>query len=56
MYGIRDERRKAKENNWPLRRNNPTRRDRNSWIALKLRTSCLSLRKKKRSLKPKKVS
>ena len=42
LYGVRDERRKAKALNWPLRTNNPTRKDRSSWIAQALRKSCLA--------------
>ena len=45
IFGIRDERRKAKESNWPLRSQNPGRRDRNSWIAYGLRKSCLATKK-----------
>ena len=32
MYDVRDERRRAKKNNWPLKRNSPRRQDLNSWI------------------------
>ena len=42
LFGVRDERRKAKALNWPLRTNNPTRKDRSSWIAQALRKSCLA--------------
>ena len=45
LYGIRDERKKAKECNWPVRKQNPGRRDRNSWIAHALRKSCLAVQK-----------
>ena len=45
MYGICDERRRAKESKWPLRKQNPGRRDRNSWIAHGLRKSCLAAKK-----------
>ena len=44
-FGIRDVRREAKESNWPLRNQNPGRRDRNSWIASGLRRSCLAAQK-----------
>ena len=44
-FGIRDVRREAKESNWPLRNQNPGRRDRNSWIANSLRRSCLAANK-----------
>ena len=44
-FGIRDVRREAKESNWPLRNQNPGRRDRNSWIASGLRKSCLAAKK-----------
>ena len=40
LHGIRDLRRQAKEKGWPLRKQNPGRRDRNSWIAHALRKSC----------------
>ena len=40
QYGIRDLRRQAKEQKWPLRKQTPGRRDRNSWIAHFLRRSC----------------
>ena len=39
LHGIRDLRRLAKEKNWPLRKQNPGRRDRNSWNAHVLRKS-----------------
>ena len=45
QFGIRDERNRAKEDNWPLRKQNPGRKDRNSWIAHGLRKSCLSAQK-----------
>ena len=45
LYGIRDERKRAKDCNWPLRQQNPGRRDRNSWIAHALRKSCLGAQK-----------
>ena len=45
LYGIRDVRFKAKEENWPLRKQNPGRKDRNSWIAHGLRKSCLAAQK-----------
>ena len=45
LFGIRDVRNKAKEENWPLRKQNPGRRDRNSWIAHGLRKSCLAAQK-----------
>ena len=38
-------RREAKESNWPLRNQNPGRRDRISWIANSLRRSCLAANK-----------
>ena len=40
LNGIRDLRKQAKESNWPLRKQNPGRKDRNSWIAHNLRKSC----------------
>ena len=45
QFGIRDERNRAKEDNWPLRKQNPGRKDRNSWIAHGLRKSCLAVQK-----------
>ena len=45
QHGIRDIRRQAKENNWPLRKQNPGRKDRNSWIAHNLRKSCQAVQK-----------
>ena len=45
LFGVRDERRKAKDLNWPLRTNNPTRKDRSSWIAQALRKSCLAAKR-----------
>ena len=40
LYGIRDERRRrAKESNWPVKRQNTRRKDRNSWITFSLRES-----------------
>ena len=44
-FGIRDVRRKAKEKNWPLRKQNPGRQDRNSWIGHNLRKSCQEIKK-----------
>ena len=44
-FGVRDKRREAKESNWPLRKQNPGRRDRNSWIASALRKCCLAAKK-----------
>ena len=44
-FGIRDERKRAKELNWPLRKQNTSRKDRNSWIAHALRKSCLAAQK-----------
>ena len=44
-HGIRDVRRQAKERNWPLRKQNPGRKDRNSWIAHNLRKSCQAVQK-----------
>ena len=41
-FGIRDERKRAKELNWPLRKQNTGRKDRNSWIAHTLRKSFLA--------------
>ena len=45
QFGIRDERNRAKEDNWPLRKQNPGRKDRNSWIAHGIRKSCLAAQK-----------
>ena len=45
LHGIRDLRRKAKEQNWPLRKQNPGRKDRNSWISHNLRKSCQAAKK-----------
>ena len=45
LYGIQDLRRQAKESNWPLRKQNPGRKDRNSWIAHNLRKSCQAAQK-----------
>jgi hypothetical protein len=45
LYGIRDLRRQAKESNWPLKKQNPERKDRNSWIAHNLRKSCQTAQK-----------
>ena len=48
LYGIRDERRRrAKESNWPVKRQNTRRKDRNSWIAFSLRESYEVKKKKK---------
>ena len=44
-FGIRDERKRAEELNWPLRKQNTGRKDRNSWIAHALRKSCLAAQK-----------
>lgn len=44
-FGIRDLRMEAKESNWPLRNQNPGRRDRNSWIASGLRKCCIAAKK-----------
>ena len=44
---IRDEKRKrAKESNWPVKRQNTKRKDRNSWITFSLRES-YEVKKKK---------
>ena len=45
QFGIRDERLRAKENNWPVKKQNPGRKDRNSWVAHALRMSCLAAQK-----------
>ena len=45
LHGVRDERRRAKDLNWPSRKQNPGRRDRNSWISHALRKSCLGAQK-----------
>ena len=45
LHGIRDLRKKAKEQNWPLRKQNPGRKDRNSWISHNLRKSCQAAKK-----------
>ena len=45
QHGIRDLRSQAKERSWPLRKQNPGRRDRNSWIAHNLRKSCQAAQK-----------
>ena len=45
QFGIREERNRAKQDNWPLRKQNPGRKDRNSWIAHGLRKSCLAAQK-----------
>ena len=45
QFGIRDERNRAKQDNWPLRKQNTGRKDRNSWIAHGLRKSCLAAQK-----------
>ena len=37
VFGIRDERRRAKELNWPVRKQHPLRKDRSSWISFFLR-------------------
>lgn len=44
-FGVRDKRKEAKERNWPLRKQNPGRRDRNSWISSALRKSCVAAKK-----------
>ena len=46
-HGIRDKRKEAKNSNWPTRRAQSIRRDRNSWIASELRKNSLAVRKKK---------
>ena len=45
QFGICEERNRAKQDNWPLRKQNPGRKDRNSWIAHGLRKSCLAAHK-----------
>ena len=45
LHGIRDLRKMAKEQNWPLRKQNPGRKDRNSWISHNLRKSCQAAKK-----------
>ena len=45
LHGIRDIRHQAKQENWPLRKQNPGRKDRNSWIAHYLRKSCQAAEK-----------
>ena len=45
QFGIREERNRAKQDNWPLRKQNPGRKDRNSWIAHVLRKYCLAAQK-----------
>ena len=42
LYGVRDKRKGAKQTNWPVRKNDPGRKDRNSWIAYAIRKSCLA--------------
>jgi hypothetical protein len=54
LHGVRDERRKAKDKNWPIRYY-PGRKDRNSWITFFLRKS-LSAKKKKEFDMPKKIA
>ena len=44
-HGVRDDRKRAKEQGWPLRKQNPGRKDRSSWIANALRKSCLAAQK-----------
>ena len=46
-HGIRDLRKHAKDGGWPLRKQNPGRRDRNSWIAHNLRKACQAAQKYK---------
>ena len=46
LFGVRDERRRAKDLNWPARKQNPGRRDRNSWISHTLRKACLGAQKR----------
>ena len=45
LHGIRDLRCQAKEDSWPLKKQNPGRKDRNSWIAHNLRRSCQAAEK-----------
>ena len=45
LHGIRDVRSQAKKHNWPLRKQHPGRKDRNSWIAHNLRRSCQAAEK-----------
>ena len=45
QFGIREERNRAKQESWPLRKQNPGKKDRNSWIAYGLRKSCLAAQK-----------
>ena len=45
LHGIRDLRLHAKEGGWPLRKQNPGRRDRNSWISHNLRKACQAAQK-----------
>ena len=47
-HGIRDKRKEAKNSNWPIRKAQSIRRDRNSWIASELRKNSLAVRKKKK--------
>ena len=42
LFGVRDKRKAAKQSNWPVRKNDPGRKDRNSWIAYAIRKSCLA--------------
>ena len=46
-HGIRDLRNHAKDDGWPLRKQNPGRKDRNSWIAHNLRKACQAAQKYK---------
>ena len=45
LHGVRDKRKIAKQSNWPVRKNDPGRKDRNSWIAYSIRKSCLAAQK-----------
>lgn len=49
-HGIRDKRKEAKNSNWPIRKAQTIRRDRNSWIASELRKNSLAVKKKIRIL------
>ena len=50
MHGVRDLRRRAKENNWPIKKQTTGRRDRNSWIAFVLRNALFRRKERKQKL------
>ena len=46
MYGVMSERKKARNESWPLKKTRPSERDRNSWVSFYLRRYIVLKRKK----------